>query len=494
MKEPAGGKIGYVLAIVLAAALGGFLFGFDTAVINGAVPVLREMFITGAERAGVPFNLGLSSTPAAADFWIGLSVAMALAGAAIGAFLAGTIADSIGRKKSMAIAATLLVISSIGSGTPITIWDFTFWRILGGLGFGAASVLAPAYIAEVSPADKRGRLGSLQQLAIVTGIFVALTSNYALARIAGGAGRPWWFGPAAWQWMFWVEALPALVWGVLALRIPESPRYLVTQNRDAEALVVLSKILGPERAPGKVEEIHQSLHRDHKPRLSDILGKRGGLLPIVWLGIGLSVFQQLVGINVVFYYSNLLWQLVGFGEERALLLTVIGGATNVATTFIAIALVDRIGRKALLIAGSAGMFLSLAMMAYVLGSAPISADGLPRLGATEGLLALLSLNVFVFSFGFSWGPVVWVMLGEMFSNQIRGTALAVAAAAQWATNFLVSMTFPTMASVLGLGASYGFYAFAALLSLLFVIAWIPETKGKELEQMGELEAGRPPSN
>jgi len=294
--------------------------------------------------------------------------------------------------------------------------------------------------------------------------------------------------------MFWVEAIPAFAWGVLALRIPESPRYLVAQNHDREALVVLGNILGPERAPGKVAEIHQSLRRDHKPRLSDILGKGRGLLPIVWLGIGLSVFQQLVGINVVFYYSNLLWQLVGFGEERALLLTVIGGATNVLTTFIAIALVDRVGRKVLLMAGSVGMFFSLVVMAYVLGSAPISAAGLPRLGAMEGLAALVSLNVFVFSFGFSWGPVVWVMLGEMFSNQIRGAALAVAAAAQWAANFLVTLTFPTMAAVFGLGPSYGFYAFAALLSLLFVITWIPETKGKELEQMGELEQGRPPSD
>ncbi|MBK9258698.1 MAG: sugar porter family MFS transporter [Polyangiaceae bacterium] len=492
MKERAGGKLGHVLAIVVAAALGGFLFGFDTAVINGAVPVLQKMFMAAGEPGRIPFNLGLPATRAAADFWIGLSVAMALAGAAFGAFFAGPIADAIGRKKSMVIAAALLFVSALGSGVPFTIWDFTLWRIIGGLGFGAASVLAPAYIAEVSPADKRGRLGSLQQLAIVTGIFIALTSNYALARAAGGAGQPWWFGPAAWQWMFWMEAIPALVWGVLALRIPESPRYLVAQNRDGEALVVLGKILGAEQAPGKVEEIHQSLRRGHKPRMSDLLAKSGGLLPIVWLGIGLSVFQQLVGINVVFYYSNLLWQLVGFGEERALLLTVIGGATNVATTFIAIALVDRVGRKALLIAGSAGMFVSLSVMAYVLGSAPMSAEGLPRLGESAGLVALVSLNVFVFSFGFSWGPVVWVMLGEMFSNQIRGAALAVAAAAQWITNFLVSLTFPTMASVFGLGASYGFYAFAALLSLFFVVAWIPETKGKELEQMGEFETGRPP--
>jgi len=490
MKERAEGNTWYVLAIVLAAALGGFLFGFDTAVINGAVPVLRDMFTRGGGDERLPFNLGLPSTPAAADFWIGLSVAMALAGAALGALSAGTIADRIGRKKSMMFTAGLFFASALGSGAPLTIWDFTAWRVLGGVGFGAASVLAPAYIAEVSPADKRGRLGSLQQLAIVTGIFVALTSNYAIARAAGGAGRAWLLGRAAWQWMFWIEALPALIWGVLATRIPESPRYLVARGRSEEARSVLVALLGAERAPGKVVEIQNSLRKDHRPRPSDILKKGGGLLPIVWLGIGLSIFQQLVGINIVFYYSNLLWQLVGFGEGRALLLTVISGTTNVLTTFIAIALVDRVGRKVLLVTGSAGMFIALGIMAYVLGSAPLSPEGLPRLGGTEGLVALVALNVFVFSFGFSWGPVVWVMLGEMFGNQIRGAALAVSASAQWATNFLVTMTFPTMAHTLGLGASYGLYACAALLSGIFVLVWIPETRGKELEQMEELEAGR----
>ena len=483
------GNLGFTLGIVSVAALGGFLFGFDTAVINGAVPVLQSMYLdeAGGFAGGLPMSEGAMQT------FTGLAVSIALIGAAIGAFTAGPVTNMIGRKKSMVIAAVLFLVSAIGSGLPLTIWDFTFWRFLGGLAFGAASVIAPAYIAEVSPAHLRGRLGSMQQLAIVVGIFIALVSNYGIVQLTENksAADPWLLGAAAWKWMFWVEAFPALLYGVLALSIPESPRYLVTQDRDEEARSVLTKVLGASAANAKVQEIHSTLASDHKPRLADIMSKNGGFLflGVVWLGIGLSVFQQFVGINVVFYYSSLLWQSVGFDESRALLLTVIGGTTNVVTTFIAIGLVDKIGRKPLLMLGSAGMVLSLAAMAYAFQVAPLDPDtGRPVLtGDTAhlGTIALVALNVFVFSFGFSWGPIVWVMLGEMFSNQIRGAGLAVAAAAQWAANFLISTTFPLMAGF-SLGAAYGFYAISALLSLLFVMFLIPETKGKELEAMGDL--------
>jgi SP family sugar:H+ symporter-like MFS transporter len=480
-------NLGFLLRIVTVAALGGFLFGFDTAVINGAVPVLRDMFTdpAGTFRAG----FGVDQV----DVVVGQAVALALVGAAIGAFTAGPITNRIGRKKSMVIAAILFLASAIGSGMPATIIDFTIWRFIGGLAFGAASVIAPAYIAEVSPAPMRGRLGSMQQLAIVIGIFVALMSNLLVARAAGGgqadASAEWIGGFEAWRWMFWIEAFPAALYGILALGIPESPRYLVIQNKDEEARSVLSKVLGSGAVEGKVKEIHATLSSSHKPRMSDILG--GGLFKkIVWLGIGLSVFQQFVGINVVFYYSNLLWESVGLTSDKAFINTAIGGGTNVLTTFIAIALVDKIGRKPLLMFGSLGMMVSLGIMAYVFGSAPMDEiTGRPILSgdnAGMGKLALVALNLFIISFGASWGPIVWVMLGEMFSNQIRGAALAVAAAAQWGANYLISATFPALAGW-SLAGAYGFYAVSALLSLLFVMFLIPETKGKELETMGELE-------
>jgi len=478
-----GANLGFTLGIVTVAALGGFLFGFDTAVINGAVPALNAMFMDPATN----FAGGLEITERSRDIWVGQSVALALVGAAIGAFAAGPITNHIGRKKSMVIAAVLFLASAIGSGMPFTIFDFTFWRFIGGVAFGAASVIAPAYIAEVSPASFRGRMGSMQQLAIVIGIFVALMSNLLIAQNAGGSAEPWIGGFAAWKWMFWIEALPAALYGILALQIPESPRYLVTQDRDADARRVLTKVLGSSVADGKIKEIHQSLSSEHKPRLADILGP-GLFKKIVWLGIGLSVFQQFVGINVVFYYSNLLWTAVGLTEDKAFLNTAIGGGTNVATTFIAIALVDKIGRKPLLMFGSLGMMLSLGIMAFVFQTSVNEAGVLDLTGdnAGKGKIALVALNLFIVSFGASWGPIVWVMLGEMFSNQIRGAGLAVAASAQWGANYLISATFPLMLGI-SLGFAYGFYAVSALLSLLFVLFLIPETKGRELEAMGELE-------
>ncbi|MBZ0089859.1 MAG: sugar porter family MFS transporter, partial [Thermoanaerobaculia bacterium] len=396
-----GGNLGFTLGIVTVAALGGFLFGFDTAVINGAVPVLNEMFMNPDSG----FAAGLEISETSRNLWVGQSVALALIGAAIGAFAAGPITNHIGRKKAMVIAAVMFLASAIGSGMPFTIFDFTFWRLLGGMAFGAASVIAPAYIAEVSPAKYRGRLASMQQLAIVIGIFVALMSNLLIAQNAGGASQPWLGGFAAWKWMFWIEALPALLYGVLAMQIPESPRYLVTQDRDSDALRVLTKVLGAGVAEGKVKEIHGTLSSEHKPRLSDIIGP-GLFKKIVWLGIGLSVFQQFVGINVVFYYSNLLWQAVGLTEEDAFINTAIGGGTNVLTTFIAIALVDKIGRKPLLLFGSLLMMLSLGLMAFVFQTSLDAAGVLDLTGdnAGKGKIALVALNLFIVGFGASWGP------------------------------------------------------------------------------------------
>jgi sugar porter (SP) family MFS transporter len=453
---------GYVILIAAAAAMGGFLFGFDTAVINGTVLALKEEFD-------------------ASSLALGLAVSLALIGSAVGAFIVGPLADRIGRIRCMIIASVLFTVSAIGSGMPLGLVDFIFWRVVGGVGVGAASVIAPAYIAECSPAEMRGRLGSLQQLAIVVGIFAALLGNYAIGQAAGSASAPFWFGYEAWRWMFWSETPAAIMYGIFALVIPESPRFLVAQGRHAEARAVLARMIGPH-APVKVEEISRTVSREHKPRLSDLRGK-WGLLPIVWIGMVLSMFQQFVGINVIFYYSSALWRIVGFTEQDSLLITMITSVTNIATTLVAIACIDKFGRKPLLLAGSVGMLVTLGAMAWVFGAAPVNAEGFPMLSSNSGLVALLAANIYVFCFGFSWGPVTWVLLGEMFNNRIRASALSLGAGVQWIANFLVSTTFPPIAFNLGLGVAYGLYAGFAALSFFFVMACIRETKGRELEDM-----------
>jgi sugar porter (SP) family MFS transporter len=452
---------GYIFLIAGAAALGGFLFGFDTAVINGAVGAVQKAF--------------------AANSWMtGLAVSLALLGSALGAIYAGPVADRLGRPRSMLIAAILFFASSLGSGLAVTIWDLTFWRAVGGVAVGVASVIAPAYIAEVSPANLRGRLGSLQQLAIVLGIFLALLCDFGIESAAGSASNPL-LGITAWRWMFWTEIPAALIYGFAALQIPESPRFLVAQRRHQEAATILTS-LGESDAEAKVQEIHETVLTERKPRFSDLFGQHG-ILPIVWIGIGLSVFQQFVGINVIFYYSSVLWQAVGFNESNALAITVITSVTNIVTTLVAIAFVDKLGRKPLLLIGSVGMFLTLGTLTTVFSNASLDAAGNPVLAGSSGLVALLAANIYVFCFGMSWGPVVWVLLGEMFNNRIRAMALAVAAAIQWIANFVVSTTFPPMLKYTGLGSAYGLYTICAAISFFFVLFLVKETKGKELESM-----------
>lgn len=452
---------GRAVLLAAVAALGGFLFGFDTAVINGAVSAIRETFGMGA---------GLT----------GFVVASALLGCGVGAWLAGKLADRIGRIRVMVLAAVLFSLSAIGSGLSFSPYDLTFWRIVGGLGVGAASVIAPAYIAEVAPAAIRGRLGSLQQLAIVSGIFVALLSDYFLATAAGGADQNLWFGLAAWRWMFITLTVPALAYGILALQIPESPRYLMFRGRTEEARSVLSQVL-KSGVDDRIREISRTIVQDVRSTLADLRGPFLGLLPIVWVGILLSVFQQFVGINVIFYYSSTLWQQVGFTEADSLIITVLTSVTNIVVTLVAIAVIDKIGRRRLLLVGSAGMFVSLGTLASVFGTAPL-VNGQPALSDTAGTIALIAANAFVMFFGISWGPTVWVLLGEMFNNRIRAAALGLAAAAQWISNFVISTTFPALADI-SLGLAYGLYTTFALLSFFFVLRFVQETKGKQLEDM-----------
>jgi len=454
-----------VVLIAAAAALGGFLFGFDTAVINGAVEAIHLGFRLSAVLTG-------------------FAVSCALLGSALGAWYAGLLADRLGRVPTMQVAAVLLVASALGSGLAPGVWELIVWRLVGGIGVGVASVIAPTYIAEVSPAQVRGRLGSMQQLAIVLGIFTALLSDAWLAGAAGGASHSWWFGLAAWRWMFLMAAIPALIYGSLVLAVPESPRYLVAKSRLAEARVVLRQVLdmhSDSALDQKLHDIADSLRSEHRPRLRDLRGACAGLLPVVWIGILLSVFQQFVGINVIFYYSSTLWHSVGFSEADSFKITVATSVVNVLVTLVAIALVDKIGRKPLLVIGSAGMAVTLAMMAWCFSQATGSGATLSLPGSL-GIIALVAANAYVVFFGVSWGPVVWVLLGEMFPNRIRATALAVAAAAQWLANFAITSSFPALAEI-GLTFAYGLYASFALLSLLFVLYAVRETKGMELEDM-----------
>src|SRR6266568_8444954 len=309
---------GYVVFIAAAAAMGGFLFGYDSSVINGAV--------TGIQKH---FNVGSNQT--------GFAVASALLGSAFGAWFAGLLADRIGRVKVMLIASVLFVISGVFSGLAFSIVDLSIWRIVGGMGIGIASVIAPAYIAEVAPPQYRGRLGSLQQMAIVLGIFISQLINYGLAQAANGQTSNNLWGLQAWRWMLIIEAFPALFYGLLALLVPESPRYLIANNKDAQAVEVLTKVEGRNiDVQGRIAEIRSVIASEHKPAFRDLLGPTGFVLPIVMIGIGLSIFQQFVGINVIFYYSSLLWQSVGYNVANSLLLSVSTSIVNVIGTVVAI--------------------------------------------------------------------------------------------------------------------------------------------------------------
>lgn len=460
---------GAVLRISLVAALGGFLFGYDSAVINGATSAMQEYFDVG---------------PGA----LGSAVASALLGAAAGAALGGRLADKLGRVRVMRIAAVLFLLSSIfcaldpffGADTAGFYW-LVVWRVIGGVGVGVASIIAPAYIAEIAPADIRGRLGSLQQMGIVLGIFASQIINRMVVGAAGSAESSWLFGLDAWRWMFLFEALPAIIYLVGAYTIPESPRWLVAQGRRDEAMTVMTRLQGQGPAQHRLSVIDRTLDRERKPRMSDLAGKAFGLKPIVWVGIGLAALQQLVGINVIFYYSNQLWQSVGFQEGDAFTISTITSVTNVVVTVAAILLVDKIGRKRLLLIGSIGMTVALGTMAGVFATARVTDAG-PVLDGAAGPIALIAANLYVIFFGISWGPVMWVLLGEMFPNKIRGAALAVAGFVQWMANWLVTVTFPVISSA-SLVFAYGLYAFFALISVFFVIKAVRETKGVELEDM-----------
>jgi len=463
--ESARVNMAFIAAIVAVATIGGFMFGYDSGVINGTQDGLEKAF--NLSKLGTGFNVGAI-----------------LLGCAVGAFAAGRLADRIGRRSVMMIAAGLFVVSALGAGAASSSMFFIIARFIGGVGVGAASVLSPVYISEVTPAGIRGRLSSVQQIMIITGLTGAFVANYILAKTAGGSTADFWLGYPAWRWMFWMQVIPAGIFLTTLLLIPESPRYLVARGKEGSALVVLTRLFGADEAERKVAEIRDSLAADHhRPKLGDLIDRTTGRVrPIVWTGIGLAVFQQLVGINIVFYYGAVLWQSVGFSEDDALKINILSGSLSILACLATVALIDRIGRKPLLLIGSAGMTVTLAVMAWAFSTAS-TVDGALHLGDGVGLAALIAANAYVVFFNLSWGPVMWVMLGEMFPNQIRGSGLAVAGFAQWTANFAISVSFPALAASLGLAPTYGFYAASALVSLFFVRAMVQETRGKELEDM-----------
>src|SRR5262245_56880919 len=453
----------YVIVLSSVAAIGGFLFGFDSGVINGTVDALANAFGTRSATTG-------------------FAVASVLLGCAVGAFVAGTIANAHGRRPTMLLNAVLFLISAFATGAAGSAGFFIASRIVGGLAIGAASVLAPMYISEVAPAHMRGRLASLQQMAIVLGLFCAFLSNDILARVAGGAAATLWLGSPAWRWMFWMEALPAAAFLVGGLLIPESPRYLVARGRKEEARRVFARIGGD--ADALVQQVATALRGEHRPRMADlVLPGTGRLAPVVWVGIGLAAFQQFVGINIIFYYGEVLWKSAGVTEQWALRINLLTGLVNILATIPAIVLVDRAGRKPLLLAGSLGMALTLGAMAAVFATAGTGPDGRPLLTHGAAVAGLAAANLYIVAFAMSWGPVMWVLLGEMFPARMRGAALAVSGATNWAANFLVTVTFLPLLGAAGLSGAYALYALAAAISLPFVWAAVRETKGKTLEQM-----------
>jgi SP family sugar:H+ symporter-like MFS transporter len=343
-------------------------------------------------------------------------------------------------------------------------------------------VLSPLYISEVAPARIRGRLSTVQQVMIIIGLTAAFVVNYFLARSAGDSlGQV--AGLAAWRWMYLAQAIPAAVFLVSLFFIPESPRYLISRGRVEEASRVLNRLFGAEEAARKIGEIKASFRQDHRPRLADVLASGTVFRPIVWAGIVLATFQQFVGINIIFYYGETLWKLAGVSEDVALERNVISGVVSIVAVLAALVLVDRLGRKPLLLIGSLGMAVTLGAMTWAFSGAATDAAGNLMLGQAAGYTALFAANLYVIFFNFSWGPVMWVMLGEMFPNQMRGSALAVAGLAQWGANYLVVQSFPAMASGLGLASTYAVYTAAAFISFFLVRSFINETKGRELEHM-----------
>ena len=461
---------GYLIKLTLVATLGGLLFGYDTGVISGTVGSLESFFVNPK---------GLSEFESSR--LTGFIVTSALIGCIIGGSIGGLIGRRFGRKNSLIIAGILFFISALGSSMPeIFITSigqgdhtlsniFIFYRIIGGIGVGIASMMSPVYIAEIAPANKRGKLVSYNQLAIVGGFMIVYFVNYFIAL----NGDDSWLNELGWRYMFASELIPVTIFIILLYTVPDTPRSLVHLNKEDKALEVLKKVNGEKEAVEILNDIKNTLKEKTAPLLTYGFG-------IVVIGILLSVFQQFVGINVVLYYAPEIFKTLDLATDTALLQTIIVGIVNFLFTIIAIRTVDIYGRKPLMIIGAIGMAISMISL------------GLTFYGNLDGYVALICMMIYVASFALSWGPVTWVLLSEIFPNNIRNKALAIAVAAQWASNYLVSATFPIMnnntylTETFNNGFAYWIYGVMSFIAGYFVWKFVPETKGKKLEDMDSL--------
>lgn len=445
VRSPISGRL---LASTLIAALGGLLFGFDTAVISGTTEALARVY-------------GLDS------FWLGFTVASALVGTIAGAMAAGPPADRLGRRAVLVLIAVLYLVSALGSALAWNWWAFIFFRFVGGIGVGGASVVSPMYIAEISPATLRGRLVAVTQFNIVLGILVAFFSNYVLAQLD--------LGPNEWRWMFGIEALPAALFFVLLFATPSSPRWLVSQQRGDEAARVL-RSLGTDKGSveDEIREIRESLDLEHHS-LQEPFFRRAYRRPIL-LAVAIAAFNQLSGINALMYYAPRIFQMAGAGENAALLQTVAVGGTNLVFTMAALVVIDHFGRRKLMLVGSVGYIISLSTTAwafYTYGTA---------FTARGSLVVLMSLLMFIASHAFGQGAVIWVFISEIFPNRVRARGQALGSFTHWFMAALISWTFPVIAQVSG-GHTFAFYAAMMGLQLLWVLLVMPETKGVPLEEI-----------
>jgi SP family xylose:H+ symportor-like MFS transporter len=465
----------YVVLLTLIATLGGLLFGYDTAVINGAVDSLKVYFIDPRFA-----DLANPAQANAANSLLGFVVSSALIGCIIGGLLGGWVSTNIGRKRGLIIAAVLFLISAIGAsapefpfaaighGGPAYMGNFVFYRILGGIGVGLASMLSPMYIAEIAPPKVRGNLVAWNQFAIIFGMLGIYFVNFGISKSGSGDA---WLNVIGWRYMFLSGAIPAILFLLLLFFVPETPRFLMLKGDEKGARAVLAKLVTKEEGEKELAEIRASLSEHHSGKMFSF----GATLVVI--GIMLSVFQQFVGINVVLYYATDIFKGMGMTTNASLLQTIIVGAVNLTFTTVAIFTVDRFGRRPLQIIGALIMAVAMVSLgtAFWLGG--------------EGMLALVSMLVYTAGFAVSWGPVTWVLLSEIFPNQIRGKAMALAVAMQWIANYLVSWTFPILDKNPYLvehfkhGFAYWIYGGMSLLAALFMWKFVPETKGRTLEQM-----------
>lgn len=459
----------YATTLALIATLGPFFYGFEGMVLNGAI-----------KAVGVEFELGA--------FAKGVAGAAGIIGGLIGAIFAGRISDKIGRKGVLMWVGPFLLFEAIlGPLSPVLGGYFflIFCRVMGGIGFGAATTVAPGYVAEISPADIRGRLIAFRQLAIILGLFFAGVINLLVTNWAGSSEATLAFGLKAWQWMFLCLIIPAILFIVFTSRIPESPRYLVSVKRDEEAAEILEKVTGdePEEARQRVQSIRATLGEGtEKMSIKAIMTSRWRGL--VMVGVAIAAFQQLTGINGIFFYSNTLFEAVGFTEETAFQQTLIITLFKIVGVVTGILLVDKLGRKRMLVYGGTLIFISLSVVATVFTVAP-NVDGHPDISSNPvlGYVALAALCCFILGFTSSWGPIFSIVMGEMFPNQIRGGAMSIASGADFFVNFLVVLLFPYLVAWSPAG-TYWIYAAFGVLAVIFTAKYLEETSGRQLEDMG----------